>query len=158
MYFSNIVIMQRSQSKILRAIYIYITNAPRYATNHSLHIDFSAPYVRDVIHERINKHHINLRVHLNPLLEPQLQPLDTRRPKRCWPLDLQGTWGGIAGWIPYHLIVIHGIVACLYNHHISLLYSFWLLIKMCFSYLPLEILLLICWSPKKSYPTSIISN
>ena len=34
---SNIVIMQRSQSKILRAI----TNAPRYVTYHILHTKFS---------------------------------------------------------------------------------------------------------------------
>ena len=49
---SNIVIMQRSQSKILRAI----ANAPWYVTNHTLHTDFNISYVRDVIQERINKH------------------------------------------------------------------------------------------------------
>jgi hypothetical protein len=32
---------------------------------------------------------------------------------------LQGTWADIAGWIRNHVIVIHGIVAYLYNHHIS---------------------------------------
>ena len=53
---SNIFIMQRSQSKILRAI----ANAPRYVTNHTIHTDFNIPYVSDVIHERINKHHNNL--------------------------------------------------------------------------------------------------
>ena len=53
---SNIVIMQRSQSKILRAI----ANAPWYVTNHTLHTDFSIPYVNDVIHERIIKHHNKL--------------------------------------------------------------------------------------------------
>jgi hypothetical protein len=37
----NIVIMQRSQSIILRAI----TNAPWYVTNHILHTDFNIPYV-----------------------------------------------------------------------------------------------------------------
>jgi DNA polymerase III sliding clamp (beta) subunit (PCNA family) len=84
---SNIVIMQRSQSKILRAI----ENAPWYVTNHALHIDFNNPYVSDVIHERINKHHNNLEAHPNPLLKPLLQPVNTRRLKRCWPLDLQGT-------------------------------------------------------------------
>jgi hypothetical protein len=44
---SNIVIMQRSQSKILRAM----PNAPWYVTNHTLHTDFNIPYIRDVIHE-----------------------------------------------------------------------------------------------------------
>ena len=33
----NIVIMQRTQSKILRAVAI----APRYVTNHKLHTDFN---------------------------------------------------------------------------------------------------------------------
>jgi len=76
---SNIVIMQRSQSKILRAI----ANAPRYVTNHTLHTDFNIPYVSDVIHERINKHHNNLVAHPNPLLELPLQRINTRRLKSC---------------------------------------------------------------------------
>jgi len=76
---SNIVIMQRSQSKILRAI----TNAPRYVTNHTLHTDFNITYVSDVIHERINKRH-NLKAHPNPLLlEPLVQPINTRRLKNA---------------------------------------------------------------------------
>ena len=53
---SKLVIMLRSQFKILRAI----PNAPRYVTNHTLHTDCKFPYVSDVIHERINKHHNNL--------------------------------------------------------------------------------------------------
>jgi hypothetical protein len=105
---SNIFIMQRYQSKILRAI----ANAPRYVTNRTLHTDFNIPYVSDVIHERINKHHIKLEAHHNPLLQPLLQPVNNRRLKWCWPLDLQGTWSDIAGWTPYHDIVI--------RHHISL--------------------------------------
>jgi hypothetical protein len=83
---SNIVIVQRSQSKILRAI----ANSPRYVTNHTLHTDFNIPYVSEVIHEGINKHHNNLVAHPNPLSEPLLQSTNTRRFKRCWPLDLQG--------------------------------------------------------------------
>ena len=65
---SNLVIMQRPQSKLLRAI----ANAPRYVTNHTLHTDFNIPYVSDVIHERINKHHNKLEAHPKPLLEPLL--------------------------------------------------------------------------------------
>jgi len=76
--------MQRSQSKILRAI----ANAPWYVTNHTLHTDFNIPYVIDVIHERINKHYNKLEAHPSPLLEALLQPINTRRLKRCWPLDL----------------------------------------------------------------------
>jgi hypothetical protein len=49
---SNIVITQRSQSKIFRAI----ANAPRYVTNNTLQTDFNILYVSEVIHEGINKH------------------------------------------------------------------------------------------------------
>ena len=47
---SDIVIMQRSQSKILRAI----ANAPRYVTSHTLHTDFNIPYVTSSMKESIN--------------------------------------------------------------------------------------------------------
>jgi hypothetical protein len=73
-----------NQSKILRAI----ANAPWYVTNHTVHSDFNISYVIDVIHVRINKHHNNLEAHPNPLLELRLQSMNTRRLKRCWPLDL----------------------------------------------------------------------
>jgi hypothetical protein len=76
---SNIVIMQRSQSKILRAT----ANAPRCVTDHTPHTDFNSPYISGVIHERINKHHNNLEAHPNPILEPLLQAINTRRLKRC---------------------------------------------------------------------------
>jgi hypothetical protein len=81
---SNIVIMQRFQSKILRAI----KNAPRYVTNHTVRTDFNIPYVIVVIHKRINKHHNNLDAHPNPVLVPLLKPINTRRLTKCWPLDL----------------------------------------------------------------------
>jgi len=68
----------------------------RYVTNHTLHTDFYIPYVNDVIHERINKHHNKPEAHPNPLLEPLLQTANNRRLKRCRPLDLQGTSGDIA--------------------------------------------------------------
>jgi len=83
---SNIVIMQRSKSKILRAI----ANAPWYVTNHTLRTDLNILYVRDVIHKRINMHHNKPEAHPIPLLEPLLQSINTRRLKRRWPLDLQG--------------------------------------------------------------------
>jgi hypothetical protein len=68
---SNIVIIQRSQSKILR----HTANAPRYVKNHNLHTNFNVPYVSEATHERINKHHNNLEAHPNALLEPLLQPI-----------------------------------------------------------------------------------
>jgi hypothetical protein len=67
---SRIVIMQKSQSRILRAI----VNTPWHVTNHTVHTDFNIPYVSDVIHGRINKYH-NLETHPKPLLEPILQPI-----------------------------------------------------------------------------------
>jgi hypothetical protein len=83
---SNIDIMQRSQSKILRAI----ANAPWYVTNNTLHTEFNIPYVSEVIHERINNHQNNMEAHPNPLLQPLLQPTNTRSLNRRWPLHLQG--------------------------------------------------------------------
>ena len=79
--------MRGFQTKILRAV----ANAPWNVTNHILHTDFIIPYVSGVIHERINKHHNKLEAHPNPILEALIQPVNTRRLKRCWPLDLQGT-------------------------------------------------------------------
>jgi hypothetical protein len=76
---SNIVIMQRSQSKILRVI----VNAPRYVTNHTLCTDFNIPCVSDVIHEKINTLHNKPEAHTSPLLEPLIQPVNTIRLKRC---------------------------------------------------------------------------
>ena len=108
--------MQRLQSKLLRAT----ANAPWYVTNHNLHTDFNIPYVSDVIHERINKHYNKLGAHPSPLLEPLMQPVNTRRLKRCWPLDFQGTWGDIAGRISYRVTAIHSIVVYFCNQHVSL--------------------------------------
>jgi len=52
---------------------------PGYVTNHTLHTDFNIPYVSEVIHERINKHHNKLEAHPNPLSEPLLQSVNTTR-------------------------------------------------------------------------------
>jgi len=43
---------------------------PWYVTNHTLHTDFNIPYVSDVIHESINKHHNKPEAHPNSVLEP----------------------------------------------------------------------------------------
>ena len=105
---SKIVVLQRSQSKILRTI----ANASLYVKNHTFHTDFNIPYVSHITHDRINEHHIKLEAHPIPLLEPLLQPVNNRRLKRCWPFDLQDTCSDIAGWTRHHDIVI--------QHHISL--------------------------------------
>jgi hypothetical protein len=69
------------------------------------HSDLKVPYVRDVIHERIGKHHTRLEAHPNPLLVPLLQPARNRRLNRCWSFDLQDTWGGLTGCTPHHVSV-----------------------------------------------------
>jgi hypothetical protein len=81
---SNITIMQRAQSKILRTI----TNAPRYVTNHTLHTDLNIPYVSEVINERTNNHLSKLQSQPNPPVEILTQPTPNRRLTRRWTSDL----------------------------------------------------------------------
>ena len=118
--------MQGSQTKILRAI----ANAPRYVTNHTLHTDFNIPYLSDVIHEIINKHHNKLEAHPNTLLESLLQSTNTRRLKRCWPLDTQRhlRWHRWMNTLPRHSNTWYRSVLCIIITLAYRLYSFWLLI------------------------------
>ena len=117
--------MQRSQSKILRAI----ANAPWHVENRTLRTNINTPYVSDVIQERINKHHKNLAAHPNPLLEPLLQTINTGRLKRCWPLDLQGTWHRWMNTLPRHSNIWYRSLLCIIITLAFRLYSFWFLIK-----------------------------
>jgi hypothetical protein len=89
---SNIAIMQRYLSKLLRTI----VNTPWYVTNHTLHSDLQIPCICTVICDRISKHRITVASHPNPLMEPMLHPTHNRRLKRRWTFD-QNDWGGIAG-------------------------------------------------------------
>jgi hypothetical protein len=75
---SNIEIIQRYQSKILRTL----SNAPWYVTNHILHSDLHIPYVREVFQERIATHRTAIASHPNPLMVPLLHLPPTRRLKR----------------------------------------------------------------------------
>jgi hypothetical protein len=81
---SNLSIIQRSQSKIIRMI----ANAPWYVSNNTLHKDFGLPYVHDIISQRSNRHHNKLQCHTNLLLKPLLISEGRRRLKRKWPADL----------------------------------------------------------------------
>jgi hypothetical protein len=81
---SNISIIQRSQSKILRMI----LDAPSYVTNATLHTDLGISYVHEVIHQKCNKHHTRLGTYENPLLKTLLLREENRRLKRNWPIDL----------------------------------------------------------------------
>lgn len=81
---SNIALLQRCQSKILRII----ANAPWYVTNQTLHDDLSVPYIVDVIKRRTQQHHTKLEGHPNVLLQPLLEKHEPRRLRRQWPADL----------------------------------------------------------------------
>jgi hypothetical protein len=81
---SNISMIQRSQSKILRMI----VDAPWYVSNATLHADLGISYVQDVIHQKCNKHHSTPVTHVNPLLITLLVREENRRLKRNWPFDL----------------------------------------------------------------------
>ena len=80
---SNIEIIQRYQSKILRIL----TNVPWYVTNHTLHSDLHIPYVREFFQERIAIHRTAIASRPNPLMAPLLHLPTTRRLKRRWTLD-----------------------------------------------------------------------
>jgi hypothetical protein len=82
---TNIDIIQRLQSKILRAM----TNAPWYVSNDTLHNDLGIPIISDVIKEHSNKHHNRLETHTNPLMQQLLEELNYRRLKRRLPIDLK---------------------------------------------------------------------
>ena len=81
---SNIAIIQRFQSKLLRAT----VNASRYITNAMIHSDLGITTVQDVIHKRSNKHRAKLQSHPNPLLQSLSRDNIPRRLKRRWPTDL----------------------------------------------------------------------
>jgi hypothetical protein len=65
-----------------------ITNAPWYVTNQTLHEDLNVPYIIEVIQERSNKHHDNIKIHSNTTLWPLLEQQLRRRLKKSWPVDL----------------------------------------------------------------------
>jgi hypothetical protein len=58
---TNIDVIQRLQSKILRAM----TNAPwySYVSNDTLHNELGIPIISDVLKESSNKHHNRLETH-----------------------------------------------------------------------------------------------
>ena len=80
---SNITIIQRYQSKLLRSI----TNAPQYVSNQTLHSDLDIPHVHTVFRERRANHRTALDSHPNPLTEPLVLPPNNRRLKRRWTFD-----------------------------------------------------------------------
>ena len=81
---SNVAIIQRSQSKILRQI----VNAPWYVTNHTLHTDLQVPTVQEAIRKKAITHHNSIENHPNQLMEQLLEPVSNKRLKKLWPSEL----------------------------------------------------------------------
>jgi hypothetical protein len=82
---SNISIIQRSRSKMLRMI----ANAPWYVPNITLHEDLNVPLVKEVIKQRSTRNHNKIEGHVNVLIQPLLEPHNERGLKRNWPADLR---------------------------------------------------------------------
>jgi hypothetical protein len=82
---SNISIIQRSQSTILRMI----ANAPWYVSNITLHEDLNVPLVKEVIKQRSTRYHSKTEGHVNVLIQLLLEPHNERRLKMNWPADLR---------------------------------------------------------------------
>jgi hypothetical protein len=82
---SNVAIIQRSQSKILRMI----ADAPWYVTNATLHTDLGISSVQNAIKQKSNRHHTKTVTHANPLIRALSTREDSRRLKRNWPMDLK---------------------------------------------------------------------
>jgi hypothetical protein len=81
---SNIAVIQRCQSKILRAI----VDARQYVTNDMIHKDPGIPTVHEVIHDRSVKYHTKSESHSNRSFQPPPRDNAIRRLKRRWPADM----------------------------------------------------------------------
>jgi hypothetical protein len=82
---SNIVRIQRFQSKVLRSI----LDAPWYVSNHTIHTDLNIPFISDLIKTRFQQFHSRLSIHPNPLAQALSSPHHPpRRLYRQWPRDL----------------------------------------------------------------------
>ena len=82
---SHTKIIQRLQSKILR----YITNAPWYVSNFTLHTDLRIPFVTTEINRLSLLYHQRLVGHHNDLISAMsIPPTYARRLKRQWMSDL----------------------------------------------------------------------
>jgi hypothetical protein len=78
-------IIQRLQSKILRLI----LNAPWYVSNKTIHADLGIPYVDEEIKRIAARYLHKLPAHTNVRVRQLSQPpIERRRLKRQWPLDL----------------------------------------------------------------------
>jgi hypothetical protein len=72
---SNISIIRRSESKILRII----TNAPWFVNNKTLHTDLNIPYIKYVINVKCTTHCNKEASHSNAILQTLVEPQHNRR-------------------------------------------------------------------------------
>jgi len=80
---SNIAVIQRYQSKLLRSM----TSAPWYVSNQTLHFELRIQYVYMVFRERTATHRTTLDSHRNSPMEPLVHPPNNWRLKRRWTFD-----------------------------------------------------------------------
>lgn len=81
---SNIEILQRFQSKILRLI----TKAPYYVTNDTIHRDLQMPTVREEVRKHAVNYKARLNKHPNHLVANLMQRREGRRLAKITPSDL----------------------------------------------------------------------
>jgi len=80
---SNIAVIQRYQSSLLRSI----TNAPWHVSKQTLHSDLHITHVHTIFREWRANHRTALDSHPDPLTEPPVHPPDNRRLNRRWTFD-----------------------------------------------------------------------
>jgi hypothetical protein len=81
---SNIDILERFQSKVLRLI----VDAPRYVSNSVIRNDLQIPTVKEEISRFSSHYSVRLSVHPNELIASPTEPPIQRRLRRYWPNDL----------------------------------------------------------------------
>jgi hypothetical protein len=81
---SNIEIVERFQSKVLRLI----ADAPWYVSNSVIRKDLQIPTVKEEISRFSSRYAVRLRVHTNELIATLTEPPFHKRLRRYWPNDL----------------------------------------------------------------------
>jgi hypothetical protein len=81
---SNIDILERFQSKVLRLI----VDAPWYVSNSVIRNNLQIPTVKEEIRRFSTRYAARLRAHNNELIVPLTEPPTNKRLRRHWPSDL----------------------------------------------------------------------
>jgi hypothetical protein len=81
---SNVEILERFQSKVLRQI----VDAPWYVPSTTIRRDLHMPTVKEEIRHYIPHYSLRLSAHPNDILLTLLEPPEHRRPRRLLPNDL----------------------------------------------------------------------